>query len=1067
MNLGKFSVNNSVLINILMVVVLVLGFFSLSRLPREQFSEVPFFWVIIAVPYPGASAEDIEKTVTVPIETEMNGLDKLDEIVSVTQQGLSIVRVQFDSGISNSEFDRLYQEVQARFSNVALPAGTLKALIDDFSSADFLPVIEVIVSGDVEYAALNRTARLLQERLRSIPQVSGANLVGARDRQIIIGANQEKLEAVGISLDEIVRAVRGQAVTVPGGTLETQSREYILRTVGELERAREFERVIVRRGAPASGPGAPGGFGAGGTGLAASPAGVVYVRDVAEVRETFDPRGVDARFNAEQAILINITKVARGNSVAVVNNVKGLVEEFRQTLPPGMSISFFGDSTVQIRQSLSVLQNNALMGLALLVVILLLFIGVRNALIVALGIPVTFALTLVILEFLGQTFNTNTLFGLVLVLGLIVDHAIVIIENSFRLHQEGYSRIDAAIQGTNQVVVPVIAATLTTVAAFLPLMILPGTIGKFLRVIPLTVTIALLASTAEAIVFLPVHFAEWSGNARSKGSRAAKPRAGRRAPLRPFEDFRAWFARISPVVFRKRYIVLPVALVVLVASFALVPTLRQDLFSAEDYSLFYIDIELPAGSPQSRTARLVAEFEGRILPLVGRGEIVSLTSSIGFSSSGTGVAQKGNIAQMVVALVEKDEGRIRGIPEIIADVQGLVSDIPGAESVRFRRAQTGPPVAPPVSFRLFGDNYDDLVALAGEIKRKLADYPELFNIRDNLEVGTPELRIRVNQDRAAQLGLNTATIGSFIRSSFDGVVATSVFVDNQEIDVVVRYAGGSVASVAQLQQLRIPTPDGRLVPFSTVASAEETSALAAIRRVDGKREVTVSSEATDTSGVRGINAEVRRMFDERFQPLYPGVSLVVGGEFSEFNNLLVQILRIFLVGVFLIYLILGAQFKSYLQPGLIILTVPFAFAGVVVYLFASGTPFSTTVLYAGVALAGIAVNDSIVLVSYINDLRKQGKSVAEAVAQGVTTRLRPILLTSLTTIAGLLPTALGLGGKSVVWQPMASTIIFGLVFSTLTALLVIPSLYGIVEDFRGRLSRGRVRARLAGKGHGD
>jgi multidrug efflux pump subunit AcrB len=480
--------------------------------------------------------------------------------------------------------------------------------------------------------------------------------------------------------------------------------------------------------------------------------------------------------------------------------------------------------------------------------------------------------------------------------------------------------------------------------------------------------------------------------------------------------------------------------------------------------LFYIDIELPPGSPRSKTDQVVSEFEKRILPLVGQGEIISLTSSVGFSSSDTGEAERSNLAQIVVDLIEKDEGRTRAIPEIIAEVRGLTANIPGADSVRFRRAQNGPPVAPPVSFRLFGDNYDELITLSGEIRRTLAGYPELYNIRDNLDVGTPELRIRINQDRAAQLGLSTAAVGSYIRGSFDGVVATTVFSENEEIDVVVRYAGAEVTSVAQLQQIRIPTADGRLVPFSSVASAEEARALAAIRRVDGKREVTVTSEAYDTTNVRSINAVVQQMFDEKFQPLYPGVTLEVGGEFSEFNDILVQILRIFLVGVFLIYLILGAQFKSYLQPVLIILTVPFAFAGVVLYLFISGTPFSTTVLYAGVALAGIAVNDSIVLVSYINDLRKEGKSLAEAVSLGVTTRLRPILLTSLTTIAGLLPTALGLGGKSVVWQPMASTIIFGLIFSTLTALLVVPSLYGIVDDIRRRLGRGHIR--LAEKGHG-
>jgi multidrug efflux pump subunit AcrB len=625
MNFGKFSVNNSVLINILMIALLVLGALSLTRLPREQFSEVPFFWVNIAVPYPGVSAEDVEKSVTIKIENEMNGLDKLDEIVSVTQEGLCIVRVEFDSGISNDEFERLYQEVQTRFSKVDLPDGTLAPFVDDFSSSDFLPVVEVILAGDVEYKILNETARLLRERLLDIPQVADAELVGARDRQIIIGANKEKLEALGISLDEVVRAVSSRNVTMPGGTLETRSREYLLRTIGEIERIKEFEKVIIRRGGGAGLGGAQGGGSPpDGSPSDGSQTGVVHVADVATVKEVFDPTGADARFNMQQAIVLRVTKVTRGNSVAVVNGVKEVVADFDKSMPQGMTINLFGDSTVQIRQSLDVLVNNALLGLVFLVGILLLFIGVRNALIIALGIPVTFAVTFVVLELFGETFNTNTLFALVLVLGLIVDHAIVLIENSYRLNQEGLSRIDAAIQGTNQVVVPVIAATLTTVAAFLPLMILPGTLGRFLRVIPLTVSIALLASTLEAIVFLPVHFAEWSG------------RAKRQLGIR-FDRIRLGFSKVITRVYRRRYLLMAVMIVVMIGSFALVGTLQQDLFSSEDFTLFYIDIELPNGSPKTKTESVVAEYEKRIMPLVGQGEIISINSSVGFSSTDTGV----------------------------------------------------------------------------------------------------------------------------------------------------------------------------------------------------------------------------------------------------------------------------------------------------------------------------------------------------------------------------------------------------------------------------------------------
>lgn len=1014
MSIGKFSVSNPVLINVLMVVLLLLGFLSVSRLPQEQFSEVPFFWVNVIVPYPGVAAEDVEQSVTVKIENEMQDLDKLKEISSVSSEGLSVVRVQFDDGISNEEFERLYQEVQTKLSNVALPEDILSPLADKFSSSDFLPVIEVVVSGEVPYEHLYEAAVLLQNRIESVNEVSDVDLVGAREPRIVVEVNQEKLESLGLTIDEIIRAVRQRNVTIPGGTLETESREYLLRTVGELEDFRDLKEVIVRKSTGAG-------------------QGVVRLDDIAFVSSEFNQDGVAARFNMEQAITLNVAKVPRGNSVGVIEDVKAEVEAAKPNISSDISVTLFNDSTVQIRDSIDTLLTNSLFGFILLVIILFIFIGFRNALITALGIPVTFAITFLVLDFLGETFNSNTLFGLVLVLGLIVDHAIVIIENSYRLKQNGLSAIDSAINGVNEVAKPVIASTLTTVAAFLPLMLLPGVIGKFLRVIPLTVSIALLASTFEALVFLPLHFAEWSGKLKQKRQDIF---------LAIRESFKGFISKF----YKHRYISVGVMFIIIIGSFFLVTTVNQDLFSAEDFSLFYIDIELPPGSPQEKTNLVVQEFEERIIPMVGNGEIVAVNSAIGFTSTASSSSRNSNVAQITVDLTEKDEGRKRSILAIIDEVKAKCNDIAGVETVQYRKAQSGPPTGPPVSFRLFGDSYDELITIAEDFKRRLDDYPELYNINDNLESGTPELRIIVNDNLASRYGLSTAAVGSFIRNSFEGVTATTLFVRNEEIDVIVRFERKEDRSVQSLLQSKIPTPDGRLIPFSSVATVQEEQPIAAIKRVDGKREVTITAEAYNEDNVRRINEELRSLFDSQYKSRYPDVTLSVGGEFEELDNLIFQILRIFIIGVFLIYIILGTQFNSYLQPVLILFSIPFAFVGVILYLVVSGTPFSTTVLYAGVALAGIAVNDSIVLISYTNDRRKDGMSTIEAVTDAVATRLRPVLLTSITTISGLLPTALGLGGKSVVWGPMAGTIIFGLIFSTITALVLIPCLYGILDD---------------------
>jgi multidrug efflux pump subunit AcrB len=1028
MKIADLSVKNPVLVNILMFAVLALGAFSLTRLPQEQFSEVPLFFVNVIVPYPGVSAEDVEQSVTIPIEQEMQGIDSLEQISSNTTEGLSTVTLQFDDGLSNDEFDRLFQEVQNRFTTVDLPDGTLQAIIDDFSSNDFLPVIEVILHGTEDFALLDQTARDLADRIRQRNDVSGVDLIGTRDREITIDARQERMEALGVNLNEIVQAIQGQNVTVPAGTLRSSDREYLLRTVGSIDDPEEFRRLVIR----------------------STSSGIVRLEDVADVELGFEAGSVSSRLNGAPAITLRVNKVPRGNSVGVIESVREEVDSIATVTPSQVEFTLSNDSTVQIRDSISVLLNNALFGLGLLVVILFLFIGFRNAVMTALGVPITFAITFVVLELLGETFNSNTLFGMVLVLGLIVDHAIVIVENSYRYRQMGLSRHEAAIKGTNEVIIPVIAATATTVAAFLPLTLLPGVIGLFLRVVPLTVSIALIASTFEAAFFLPSHFADWPG--------------GNKEPKRRFfEAMQRGFKRLVSATYRYRGVTVAVMLVILVGSFTLVPFIQQDLFSAEDFTLFYVELEMPPGTPDSRTAEIVGRYEDRILPLVGNGEIVSVNSTVGFSQRDTEAIRRGNVAQLVIDITEQDEGRTRSITEVIAEVQDLIRDVPGADTVQFRRATNGPPTDPPVVFRIFGDDFTELRDVSAGVTGRLRGYPELINIEDNLEVGTPEFQVVVDEERAASFGLSAGQVGQFLRTSFDGIPASTVFVNNEEFDVIVRYAGTAEATPDEILQLRIPTPDGRLIPFSNVADLVEADALAGIKRLDGKREVTITADTLSTENLGAINDDIRAFFDAEYLSRYPGVTLSVGGEFAEFANLLIEILRIFLIGILLIYLILGTQFKSYSQPLLILMSVPFAFVGVILFLVASGTPLSTTVIYASVALAGIAVNDTIVLVSFVNERRAEGASVRDAVIEGATTRLRPIILTSITTIAGLLPTAIGIGGRSVIWGPMASTIIFGLVFSTITALLVVPSIYGLLYDREAATRRREARAERKSK----
>ena len=1013
--IGKFSVTKPVLINILMITVLALGLFSLISLPQEQFAEVPFYWVNVIVPYPGVAAEDMEASVTIPVENAFQGMDRLKQISSTTSEGLSVVRVEFDDGIDDQLFKALFQDAQTRFSQVTLPDGTLPAILDDFSSSDFLPVVEVIISGNLPYQELREQALALQNEILKVGDVADVQIIGLPERQIQVQLDPTMLASLGLSVNEVVRSISEQNRSVPSGNLTTQSREYLIRTLGSIREVDDINSVIVRRSNQGE--------------------GIIRVSDVARVVDGFEKDTPFNRFNGSPSVSLRVTKVVKGNSVAIVDRVRSIVEEQQQV--SGAKLTLFNDSTVQIASSLSVLSSNALMGLALLVIILGLFIGVRNSLITALGIPVTFALTFLVLDLLGETINTNTLFGLVLVLGLIVDHGIVIIENSYRLQTLGMKRHEAAILGVNQVIWPIIAATGTTVAAFLPLMIIPGTIGKFLRVIPLTVTIALIVSTFEALFFLPSHYAEWGPRERNIVRKPKKDRFG---------IFVGRYRMFLENLYNRKGLYLVILLLITVGVFSLVGTLKQDLFSAEDYSYFNIEITTPLGSTLDQTNRIVQSYEEVLLGKVGNGEILSISSNIG----GSGNSQTTTQAQITVDLAEKDQGRQRSIEAIIDELKRETYYLSGSEQVLFTKAQTGPPTSADFSFRLSGDSYQPIINAAAALSNALASIENVSNVQSDFVPGNPVLRVEVNQDQASRLGISVSTIAGYLRSRFDGVTVGTFFLENEEIDIIAQFAAKSADRFEDLEQILIPTDDLRLIPLSSVATIKLDNSIGSIRRVEGKREITITADASGDVDQKAVNSQIRQLWDTQLEARYAGVDLVVGGEFADFSNLLIDILRVFVLGIFLMYLILGAQFNSYSQPFLILLSVPFAFIGVVLYLFVSGTPLSTTVIYSAVALAGVAVNDAIVLISFINDLRSEGKSVREAVFESAVTRIRPILLTSLTTIAGLLPTAIGIGGYSVVWSPMASTIMVGLVFSTLSALLIIPLLYGVLYDRKPR-----------------
>ncbi len=1022
MSIGKFSVKNPVLVNIAMVAILVLGAVSLIKLPREAFSNVDFSWVFIAVPYPGASAEEIEKSVIIEVEEEIKDIDRIKRISSTAEQGVGFIQVEFDDAISRSDFLRLFQDLRAEFDKVELPEGVMEPWVEEFSSADFMPIVTVNLKGSVSDAKINTAARDLRDRLREVPDVSKVEIVGGREREIWVEMDRDRMSAFGVTVDEVVQAIKMNNVNFPGGTIDDATRKYLLQVLGEVSKPDGFEKVIVRR--------RPG-------------QGSIRVGDIGAVNQGLAESDYDVRVDGEKAISLLVSKTTTGNAIRIVDQIRENVDAFKTSLPAELSVHYFNDTSIFVRDTINTLSKNALAGFAMLVIVLLVFIGFRNSLITALGIPITFAITFVFMESVGETLNGNSLFALVMVLGMIVDHAIVIIENSYRHRQLGLSAADAAIKGADEVVKPVIAGTLTTVAAFLPLMLLPGIMGKFMRIIPIVVSLALAASTLEALFFLPAHFAEWGS--KNKGFKEGF--IGR---------WQEAFRRFMKVAIAHKYKTGGITLGVVIGSLFLTPLVKQDLFGGEEFPQFFVDIRMPMGTPREVTNEVATRFEQRLMPLVGNGEVLSITTHVGFMATDNDWVTASHVSQVTVDIAERKDGRERPVAVIMEDVKALCSNIPGAEEVNFRMVNNGPPQDKPVALRVQGENLTDMAAVATDVVNELKKKPELYNVDHDFDPGHPELRVVLNQERASELGLSAMQIGMFLRNSFEGVEATTFFEEDEEIDVKVRFAKPYRATVSDLNQLSFPTPDGRWIPFSSVATLQRGSGLAKITRVDQKRQIAITADALegiDNRVTTQITQEMIDLYNERYAAIYPSITLSKGGQWSDFGKVFGDILRLFALGLFLMYVILGTQFKSYFQPFIIGAALFFAGVGCILFLVISRTPFSIVVMFAGVALAGICVNDSIVLISFINSLRAKGMATIEAIIEGAAVRLRPIILTSITTIGGLIPMAIGIGGRSETWGPMASTIIFGLFFSTVGTLVVVPCLYGILDDILGRFGR--------------
>ena len=1020
MSIPKLSVGNPVLSNLLMIVIIIFGVYAWIVLPRELTPEISFNSATVTTFYPGASSEDVEKLVTVPIEDAIEeNVNKIDIVLSVSSEGRSLITVQFEE-ISEREFDKEFQNLRTAVDRVNdLPTEILdEPQVQELDISTGFPMLTIVVGGEISEDQMKEIAENLKDEILEIRNVSAVRLAGVREREIWVEVDPDQLKAYNLPIEAIISALRTHNLNLPAGTLEMGASEYLVRTMGEFKDLTEIEDTIIR----------------------ARPVGTpLRVRDVATVSDTYEKPRTLSHINGKPSISLTVQKKTEGNTIKLVAQIRELVEQRKSDLPDGAELSAVNDYSVILQERLGILENNAVFGLILVVILLYIFMGWRNAFFAALGIPVAFMATFFFLHWSGFSLSGVTLFGLILVVGIVVDDAIVVIENVFRRMQEGMPPKEAAIVGAQEVSWPVLAASLTTIAAFGPLMFMSGTPGQFMRIVPITAILVILASLFEVFMILPSHIAEW-GKAQSRQQRRHVW----------FDRIRRRYVHVLKGTIRRRYaVVCGVFAVGILVSIGAFSQLERQLFPGEDFPQFYIKAEMPPSFGLKETSAALAKVEEVAMSLPSD-ERIAVVTNIGLvtpTSLQEGSSVRSNVGEVLVELTPKDQ-RVRSTDEIVEGLREKIEVISDIEKLTFDAQQGGPPQGADVEVKVKGERFEPLEKIANSLKEKLYQMDGVYDIRDDFVTGKSEIRLRVKEDRAYQYGLNIFQIAYNVRNALKGNITTTYRDADESIDVIVKYDSDDLQTIANLEELLIPAPNGTMVPLRDVAEAHEEDGYSEIRRFENERAITVSAAVdNDKTSAFAVNQVLIQAFRD-IESLYPGYRLDFRGVFDEINESFGQLSRLFVVGILMMYVILGAQFKSFIQPVIILFAVPFGFMGSMIGLLIIGAPLSMVALFGTVALAGIVVNDSIVMIDFINQYRARGYNKWRAILKGGSVRLRPIILTSVTTICGLIPMAIGLGGKSPIWMPIAYTIIFGLFAATLLTLFVMPALYAITADVR-------------------
>ncbi len=1051
MSIIKTSIKQPVLVNLLFAIVLVAGFFYGSTMTKELFPDVTAPGLYVQTIYPGISAQEMEKLVTRPIEDAVSDVDGVAHVYSTSAESVSFLWLELES---DADMDKAVLDVQSRINEIRreLPPDIESPVVRPGEM--LMPVVQValvgVAKGDPHL--LRNTAKAFREVLETLKDVDDVRQSGIQERQIRVVAKPERLEAYGISLGQMARTLQARNRNLPGGTIVTGGKEFAVRAMAEYGSLDDIRQAIVVR---------------------RSDGNHVRIHHVADVVDAFAERSTGAWVDGQPGVVLSVNKRKGSDAHKVVRRVREAVKKFNAQLPKGYQLKLMGDTTKQVNHSMSILATNGLLGITLVLGLLWIFLGIRNAIFAAMGIPFSIAGGIIVMHILGVTINQLSLFGLIICIGIIVDDAIVVVENTYRHIEAGKPPSVAALLGTKEVMYPVISTILTTIAAFLPLLLMEGVFGKFMSTIPKVVVAALVASLIEALIILPSHVADFAKKRNRSGG--DKEGAGR-----VMQRLKGLYRRTFAWALRLRWLTVIGAFTIF--GFLLFSALKHKevvLFGDTDGEMLDVRIEMPQGTSLEATEKVVAEVVGIVRANIPQREVVAVISQSGWSRTHLWPTTGKNLGMVTVMLTSVSE-RKRTAHEIISKLRPKLRYIPGpVKPIELTVLQFKPPTGKPVAIRISGDNLDRLLGLAEKVESELAQIPGVKDIGRDFHLGSPEYQLRVDESKAALHSLGTADVASTIMIAYMGLKVSKFRQNDEEMDVVLRYPESYRRDARALSRLALPLPQGfmagagggagggaaafglaglagtgsaqptssRMLTIGDVAKVERAMGPTKIKRRDRRRTITVTANLD--SGAKVTSSGVNKKAMKRLKGLIdanPDVRFEFGGEWEKTNESLASLGIAFMIAMLVIYLILGAQFRSFLQPFTVLLAVPLASIGVIIGFFVSGNPMDMTALIGFVGLSGIVVNDSLILVDFINQRRRMGMPRDQAIKEAGELRLRPILLTSITTVGGLMPLSLGIGGDVQGLSPMATTIAWGLSFATILILYIVPAAYAIFDD---------------------